>query len=235
MQSECGLTVRGAGSNAAMTAPFLRSGDRILFEGDSLTQGLGNNYGRLMAWDQTWAHAVDEWLFLHRADLRLSMRNQAVGGSDARHLIERLPSAEAWKPDVVLVTIGTNDAIQNLPLDGFRQQLSAWRDRLHANGCRLVVHVSGFLAYPHADDFTRGLAAKAPAYWAVAREVFAAPGCAAIDVHPYLSVRTEALSSQWADHTIYSHGVHFNRVGNQLIAGAVLRGLGMMELPGSPH
>ena len=35
-----------------------------------------------------------------------------------------------------------------------------------------------------------------------------------------------ALDKRWKHHTVYSNGVHYNALGNELIAGAVLTQLG---------
>jgi len=111
----------------AMTAPaqtFFQPNDRVLFEGDSLTDGLKNNCGRMMGWDKTWAHRVDEWLFAHRPDLNLESKNLAVGGSSAKSLLARADADAAFKPMVAMLTIGTNDAIMNVPEETFRGKMT---------------------------------------------------------------------------------------------------------------
>ncbi len=208
-------------------SPFLfHPHDRVLFEGDSLTDGLKNNYGRLMGWDTTWAHRVDEWLFVHRPDLALECKNLAVGGNSTRNLLARVDAAAAFKPTVVLFTIGTNDAIIGLPLDEFRTHLTAWCDRLQAAGCRAFIHIGGFPPCPHADTETWAILERCLPYQAIAREIVESRGGFQIDVGPYLHPRAEALDRRWNGHTVYSSGVHYNALGNELIAGAVLSAMG---------
>lgn len=218
----------------AMPDPVLLPRDRILFEGDSLTEGLRNNYGRLEGWDRTWSQVVDDWLLIHRPDLDLECRNLAVGGSSAQTLLNRVEAAAAFRPTAALLTIGTNDAIMGIPVGTFALNLATWCDRLQASGCRRIIHVGGFTPCPHADAETAAILARCSAYWTAACLVVEARGGLAIDVAPYLLPRAEALDRRWRHHTVYSHGVHYNALGNELIAGAVLTSLGLMAVPGAP-
>jgi hypothetical protein len=205
---------------------FFQPKDRLLFEGDSLTDGLKNNYGRQMAWDRTWAHRLDEWLFTHRPELGLEVKNLAVGGSSTRTLLARLEAAAAFNPTVVLLTVGTNDAIIGIPLEEFRAKLAEWCAGMKQAGAREIVLVGGFTPCPNVDDDTRAILVKCVPYWQAGREVVEASGGRVLDVGPYVQQRAEALAGRWPHHTVYSHGVHYNTLGNELIAGAVLQQLG---------
>lgn len=214
-------------TSAAVPASPLQPNDRILFEGDSLTAGLKNNYARQLGWDKTWAHRVDEWLFTHRPELNLEFQNFAVGGNSTRNFLARADAAVAFQPTVVLFTIGTNDAIIGLSLEEFSANLSAWCDRLQAAGCRTLIHVGGFPLCPHSDADTRAVLERAHVYDTVAKAIVEARGGFQIHVAAYLLPRAESLKKKWPHHTIYSHGVHYNALGNELIAGAVLQRLGV--------
>jgi lysophospholipase L1-like esterase len=211
--------------------PSLRTGDRVLFEGDSLTEGLRNNCGRMMGWDESWAHRVDEWLFAHRPELNLEIRNLAVGGSSAKTLLARVDAAAAFKPTVAMLTIGTNDCIMSVPVETFRAQLGEWCRRMKDAACRTIIHVGGFPPCPNVDAETHAIIERCAAYWVAAKEVVESHGGFQIDVAPYLLPRVEALNRRWPHHTVYSHGVHYNALGNELIAGAVLTALGFWPAP----
>lgn len=209
-----------------MTQPLFRSNDRVLFEGDSLTEGLTNNYGRLMGWDKTWAHRVDEWLFTHCPDLNLDCKNRAVGGSSAKTLLARVDAAVAFKPQVALLTIGTNDCIMNVSIETFRTQLDEWCGQMKSAECRAIIHVGGFPPCPNVDDETKAILERGKLYCIAAKEVVESHGGFQIDVAPYMLPRAEALDRRWKKHNVYSDGVHYNALGNELIAGAVLQLLG---------
>ena len=206
--------------------PILQKKDRLLFEGDSLTAGLGNNYGRLLGWDKTWADMVDEWLFLHRPELELECENHAVGGSSAKTMLARVDAALGFRPTVVLLTIGMNDVKLNVPVEMFREQLLDWCRKLQSAGCRTFLLVGGFSPCPNVDEETRARLEGFRAYSEAGREVIEAQGGFYIDVAPYTVSRAEILDKRWSQHSVYSGGVHHNVVGNQLVAGAVLTYLG---------
>lgn len=204
---------------------ILQNQDRILFEGDSLTDGLKNNYARLLGWDKTWSHMVDEWLFLHRPELELECSQLAVGGSSAETMLDRVEAAAEFKPSVAMFTIGTNDTNRNVPEEAFRRQLSEWCGRLQAVGCRSFLLVGGFPACPNLDAAASGEDRRVK-YWRAGSEAIAAHGGIFLDVTPYMLPRAEALNRRWSRHTVYSCGGHYNVIGHQLIAGAVLSLLG---------
>jgi lysophospholipase L1-like esterase len=214
---------------SANTAPLLQPNDRVLFEGDSLTEGLTNNYGRQMGWDKTWAHRVDEWLFTHRPELNLESKNLAVGGSSTRTLLTRTEADVAFKPTVVFLTMGTNDAIIGIPLEEFRKNLDAWCAAMKKAGAREIVLVGGFTACPNVDDETLVNLQKCAPYWQAGREAVEVHGGRFFDVGPYLQTHAETLNRKWKHHTVYSSGVHYNNLGNELIAGAALTPLGFWK------
>ena len=213
----------------ASDQPLFQPNDRVLFEGDSLTDGLKNNYGRQMGWDKTWAHRVDEWLFTQRPELNLECKNLAVGGSSTRTLPERTKADASFKPTVVFLTMGTNDAIIGIPLEEFRRNLDTWCAAMKDAGTREIVLVGGFTACPNADNETRAILEKCVPYWQAGREVVESHGGRYLDAGPYMLARATALDKRWKHHAVYSHGVHYNALGNELIAGAVLTQLGFWK------
>lgn len=63
----------------------------------------------------------------------------AVGGSTARDLIEdQLASAIAFQPDLILVSVGANDALRGVPLRIFEKNLDELIARLEPTGAVIV-------------------------------------------------------------------------------------------------
>ena len=81
------------------------SGPRVVAMGDSITLGVGDGledaWGRV-GWASHVAHATGATFFL----------NLAANGVRARDLAAQLPEALAARPDVVLCTVGGNDALR---------------------------------------------------------------------------------------------------------------------------
>jgi hypothetical protein len=79
------------------------------------------------------------------------------------------------------------------------------------------------------DAATREIFSRAEPYWRADREVVEAHGGVYVDAGAYMLPRAQALDKRWPDHTVYSAGVHYNALGNELIAGAVLTRLGFWK------
>ena len=115
----------------------LNAGATILFEGDSLTRFPGRPNFETWPWMRLsnahygYPEKVGDWIFCHRPDLEITCRLGAVGGAVMGDVLERFSSVtEALKPDVVVMTIGTNDANREVPLKDFRAQAEEYCRRL---------------------------------------------------------------------------------------------------------
>jgi lysophospholipase L1-like esterase len=216
---------------------MIRPNDKILFDGDSLTTGLGHSaYARMNHWDRNWADEMMEWLFCQRPELGLTSVKTAVGGSTCRNMIDRYEvRAKSAHATVAIFTIGTNDGITGVPLGDFREQLDAYAQQLLLDGCRLVVHVGGFVPCPNVDEGAIPQLESCSPYWDVGREIMEKRNGLFLDVGPEMKRRAQILVEQWPHHSVYSSGVHYSALGNAIIAGIVLERLGLMALPDVPQ
>ena len=108
-------------SEAAETRRPWRAGDKILFQGDSITDtdrgpddapdaGLGHGY----------AHLVAARLSADNPALRLVFRNRGISGNKIHDLVARWQEDTiALRPDVVSVLIGINDTTAEMAFDEF--------------------------------------------------------------------------------------------------------------------
>ena len=103
--------------------PVFKSGARILFQGDSITDG---NRGRNEDPNHILGHG---YVFIIAAkygaafpELNLTFLNRGVSGNKVTDLAERWTKETLdLKPDVLSILIGVNDHSANLPLDQFEQ------------------------------------------------------------------------------------------------------------------
>jgi len=213
----------------------------ILFEGDSLTRFAGKPSLDTWAWMRlTGAHygypeKVGDWLFCHRPDLNLSCRVGAIGGSILGDVLERFPTiTETFKPGIVVMTIGSNDANRSVPLSDFRSQAEDYCQRLKNLSGGKVLYLGGLP--PALEDKPEMIAGhhKIKPYSLAMAEVVEAHGGSTVDLGAILKSKFASLTKLWAGHTLYHDGTHFNPVGNEIVAGVVLRALGLMETPGNP-
>ena len=215
---------------------LLQRGQMIVFEGDSLTNRRGGPsldtwpFLRLMRWNGSWADQAAELLFAWRPELELRFHNAAVGGSSCRELTERLErSVLPHKPDWVFLTLGANDAARGIPVKEFEQTLSAYARRLkEACGARLGF-VSGFHPIPRKLESGIESKMKVPPYYRKLQAVAARHNGLYLNVGRRLYEKAAVLRKQSTHHTIFSDGSHFNELGDLIIAGEVLRELGVIK------
>lgn len=216
------------------------AGSTVLFEGDSLTGFRVPPCLDTWAWQRLsnahigYPERVGDWLFCNRPDLRLTVRNGAVGGSIMADVMTRFAAVTgALKPGLVVMTIGGNDMARGVPLATFREQVGEYCSRLAAAGGRVIYLGNPAACHGAAPDLAERRA-KAQPYYRSAAELVTAAGGLAVDLGPILLHRTEALRTQYDGHTIYHDGGHFNAVGNEILAGIVLRAMGLVVTPGDP-
>jgi lysophospholipase L1-like esterase len=215
----------------------VKQGQTLLFEGDSMTSRLAppahDNWPflRLMHWHRSYADIMQEWLFCNRPELDLKFRNSAVGGSSAGQILARFDAVvPVVRPDWIIMTTAHNDAAREIPLPQFREELTTYATRARdLCGARLFI-VGGFAPCPGspADHVERW--PRLGGYYGVAREVAEAQQGAWLDLSEPLLAKTQALHRQCELHTIYSDGVHYNEVGNQIVAFLILEAMGLLSL-----
>lgn len=92
-----------------------RAGPLVAFLGDSLTSGW--KLGEAEAWPTLLARALAE------KGRPIRVLNAGVNGDTAVKALARLPEVLEHHPDVLVVALGTNDALVGLPLDATEKTL----------------------------------------------------------------------------------------------------------------
>jgi acyl-CoA thioesterase-1 len=136
---------------ASWTSCSSGSGPLVAFLGDSLTSGW-----RLPE-EEAWPAVLARGLAEKGRPIRVI--NAGVSGDTAAKALARLPAVLEHRPDVLVVALGTNDALLGLPLESTEQALDrivALAQAAHARvllvGIRLATGESGPLVGPAAGD-----------------------------------------------------------------------------------
>jgi lysophospholipase L1-like esterase len=226
------------------------AGSTLLFEGDSLTAFRVLPHLDTWAWSRLsgatygYPERVGDWLFCQRPDLRLTVRCGAIAGSVISDLHERFDRLVApIRPALVVLTIGSNDVSRGVdPGEGARQ-LGDYCQRLARLCSGRVLHLGGTWPLPASVAGATGAAQAAAAASAAAdrerrRAMFSALAAAvrghggvSVDLVAVLARRQAILRALYEGHTIFHDGTHFNAVGHEMVAGVVLRALGLMAMP----
>jgi lysophospholipase L1-like esterase len=209
----------------------------ILFEGDSLTRFAGRPSLDTWAWMRlTGAHygypeRVGDWIFCNRPDLNVSCRTGAVAGSMLADVLDRFASiTAAFKPAIVVMTIGANDISRAVPIQLFTDQANQYCEKLRDLSGGKVLYLGNAISPKYGAEAIE----KGTRYFHSMSEVVESHGGLAIDLGAILARKSAALTKLHELHTIYHDGTHFNPVGYEIVAGVVLRALGLIITPGDP-
>jgi len=109
--------------------------------------------------DQIWVRILVRRMSIER---HVVLNSVAVGGATAASVIAgQLDTAVAWKPDLVLVSVGANDAIHGVPVGRFKRDLETIASRLRDSGAEVVLSGVGDLGtIPRLQPPLRGLATR---------------------------------------------------------------------------
>ncbi len=216
-------------------------GSTLLFEGDSLTAFRVGPHLDTWAWSRMtgatygYPERVGDWLFCQRPELAVSVRCGAIAGSNASDLLERFDRLVApVKPQLVVMTIGTNDAAQLIEPETVADRVGEFCQRLERLSQGRVLHLGGSWPEGVGPAQDPGLRERR---FATARAIAARlslHGGASVDLCAVLARRQAILRKLYEGHTIFHDGTHFNAVGHEIVAGVVLRALGLMHVPGEP-
>ncbi len=212
----------------------LEKGQLIVFDGDSLTNRRSAGrpdtwpYLRLTNWDKPWPEMMAEMLFCWRPELNLSFFNAASAGSTCRGLAERFETnVLARQPDWVITSLAGNDVRVGVPADEFRTTMTAYARRL-TEEVRAQVLFWGMSE--HGPDYPKAetMDERRVFYGILCDIASALEAVHYVDVGPRVAAKARALREQSECHTIYGDNGHFNAVGNMILAGEMLRVLGIV-------
>ncbi len=222
------------GNDPGDTLPVFKLNDRILFQGDSITDG---NRGRTDDPNHILGHGYQFILSARYgadlADRHLTFINRGVSGNTVGDLIKRWQTDTLdLKPDVLSILIGVNDLNRNIPMETYRQQY----DQLLADTLTALPNVRlilcepfGLPVGPHKNDWPKYRIELTKRQQVVAG--LAVKYHAAI-VH-FQKVFDDACKRAPADYWIWD-GVHPTYSGHQLMADEWARVVQRMPAVAAP-
>jgi len=129
LAAACLLAPRAAIASEAPPAPDPRT---LLVLGDSLSAGYG------MAAGEAWPALLEARL--RERDPRFRVVNASISGETTAGGLARINAALArHRPAIVVIELGSNDALRGLPLDLARENLGAMAQRARAAGAAVLI------------------------------------------------------------------------------------------------
>ena len=206
-----------------------RNGDRILFQGDSITDcgrrespdGLGGGYVAM----------VQGILAARRPDLRVRILNRGISGDRTAELLTRWEEdCVQLKPDVLSIMIGVNDVWRkqgewngqkHIPLPQFRRNLVRLVEAAMSSGVRQLVLMSPTTIEKENNGPLNELLAE---YDAFVRELAAAQQGIYVPARAaFLRAREQLPDVVWS-----ADGCHPSIAGHALLAHEWLKAVGLV-------
>ncbi len=204
----------------------LKTGDRIVFLGDSITQAGAAEGG--------YVTLVRDALAKSRPDLKTEVIGAGISGNKVPDLEKRLDKdVLAKKPSLVVIYIGINDVwhSQNgrgTPKDAYEKGLKSLIERVRAGGSRVLLCTPSVIG--EKTDGSNKLDTMLEEYCRVSRSVAKETDTPLLDLREaFLSHLKQHNASAAEKGILTSDGVHLNPAGNQFVAAQMLSALGVAQ------
>lgn len=213
------LAFHRAPADEPQPQPIVKDGQKVAFLGDSITaQGWANpgGYVRLV---------VDG---LAHEGIKVTPIPAGVGGNTSADMLARLDASVLEKqPDWMTLSCGVNDVWhgdKGVPLDAYKQNITAIVDRAQAKGIKVMVLTSTPIGEEDNAN-NKKLAAYNDFLRQLAKERKLPLADLSADFHAVLAPMTRTAASR----NLTVDGVHMNPEGNVLMAKGVLRAFGVTD------
>jgi lysophospholipase L1-like esterase len=229
-----GVLSAGAARTADSAPPALAKGDRIVFLGDSITQGGGGPKGYITLVKNT----LDE----KRHDLGIEVFNAGISGNKVPDLQRRLEKdVLEKKPTIVFIYIGINDVwhwkkqpngemVGGTPKDKYEAGLKEIIGKIKAAGARVILCTPSVIG--EKPDGSNERDAMLEEYAEISRKVAAETGTQLLDLRKAF-LAYEKIHNKENKHAgvLTGDGVHLNDAGNKFVATGMLQALGINAEP----
>ncbi len=212
---------------AAAQAPAvtLKKGDRVVFLGDSITQGGGGPKG--------YVTLIKKALAEKHPDLGIEVLNAGISGNKVPDLQRRLQhDVLDKKPTVVVIYIGINDVwhgerdpARGTPKDKYEAGLKEIIEKVKAAGARVVLCTPSVIG--EKPDGSNALDVKLDEYADVSRQVAKEERVPLCDLRKaFVGYLKEHNAEKKERGVLTNDRVHLNDAGNRLVAETILKSLG---------
>ena len=205
--------------------PLVKSGDRVIFLGDSITEA-GAQQGGYVA-------LVREKLAQAHPDVKIEIVGAGISGNRVPDLEQRLErDVLARQPNVVVIYIGINDVwhSQNgrgTSREDYEQGLQRLIKKIQGAGARVVLCTPSVIG--EKVDGTNALDKMLEEYSALSRKVARQTKSSLLDLRKrFVSRLRQANAKNVEQGVLTSDGVHLNAAGNRFVAeqmGEALHGV----------
>jgi lysophospholipase L1-like esterase len=207
--------------SARAQAPAVKSGDKIAFLGDSITQQ-GNEsaagYVRLVISG------------LEQNQIKATAIPAGIGGHKSDQMLERLErDVLSKKPDWMTLSCGVNDVwhgARGIPLPQYKINITEIVTRAQAAGVKVMLLTSTMIGEDQPNDNNQ----KLVAYNEFLRQLAKEKNCLLADLNADMQAALKAIGESRKGNQLTSDGVHMNPFGNIMMAAGVLKAFGLSDV-----
>jgi lysophospholipase L1-like esterase len=201
----------------------LKAGDRVIFLGDSITQGGVSPKG--------YVTLVGKQLQESKKDLNVEIIGAGISGNKVPDLEKRLErDVLSKKPSIVVIYIGINDVWHSLNNRGtskeeFQAGLKRIIDAIQKGGARVVLCTPSVIG--EKTDGSNKLDAMLEEYCTISRAVATETKSQLLDLRKaFMDYLKKANDKNQENKILTTDGVHLNDAGNKFVADQMLTALG---------
>jgi lysophospholipase L1-like esterase len=208
------INFSGSSPNYQLPAQLAKV-ERIVLLGDSITF-LGGQPGG-------WIDLLRGYLKAMAPDHPFQFINKGIQGETAQDMFERFEDdVLKQKPDLTLITAGTNDLLRSLPKAAFQKSVESMVKKAKEAGLNVML-----VSIPLTDE--AGTAFMVDEFNAAMKAIAQQEGVPYIDVQTPLAtmVRDYRKSTGGRDLMVTVDGVHLSSAGNAAFANTILTELGV--------
>jgi len=216
--SICALLLGGFLPRACHAESAVKSGEKIAFLGDSITQGGANNasgYVRLVISG------------LEANGIKATMIPAGISGHKSNQMLERLDKDVIdKKPDWMTLSCGVNDVwhgANGVPLDAYRKNITAIVDRAQAAGIKVMLLTATMIR----EDASNAENQKLAPYNEFLRALAADKKCLLADLNADMQASLQPGTHH--EPQLTSDGVHMNPLGDRMMARGILSAFGLSD------
>ncbi len=216
------LTVLGFSSTLLLAEIPVKSGEKVAFLGDSITQqGQGSAGG--------YVQLVSSGLAAN--GVKIEIIGAGISGHKSNDMLARLEKdVLSKKPQWMTLSCGVNDVwhgAKGVPLDEYKKNITEIVDKAQAAGVKVVVLTSTMIREDAANDENKKLAGYNDFLRALAVEKKCLLADLNGEMQAALAEAMKAGAKPTNGNTLTADGVHMNPAGNQMMAAGVLKGFGL--------
>lgn len=195
----------------------VKSGEKIAFLGDSITQGGVGPQGYVTLTIKG----------LESAGVKATAIPAGISGHKSNDMLARLDrDVISKKPDWMTLSCGVNDVwhgAKGVPLDDYKKNITQIVEKCQAAGIKVMILTSTMIGedQPNANN------QKLIAYNDFLRTLAKEKKCLLADLNADMQAAIKAAGPDKKGNLLTGDGVHMNPAGNQMMATGVLKGFGL--------